>query len=83
MAKKKAEEKSASAEAPQMRLVIFRNTRKTDPAHPDYTGKVTKGEDVLKYISLWAEKSDKTGTVYLSGVFNPLQREVPEEDLPF
>lgn len=85
MAKKseKAQETAPGA-APavdQIRLVIFRNKKKQEPGHPDYTGKITQGEKVLRYVSLWAQRS-KAGEVYLSGVVNPTQ-EVQEEDLPF
>lgn len=61
-----------------IRIVIFKNSKKTDPSQPDYNGKIVQGETVLNYVALWAEKS-KTGMIYLSGAVNPPSTVSPDE----
>lgn len=48
---------------------LFKNARKQEPKHPDYTGSgMINGEEM--WISAWVKKSDK-GTMFMSLAFSP------------
>ncbi len=69
-------------EAKEGDVSIFKNSKKTEDKHPDYTGKaLIKGETM--YLSLWL-KQREGGEVFFSGRIEPRRerQETPVED-PF
>lgn len=63
---------------------LFKNDRKQQPAHPDYTGKgVVNGKEV--YISAWV-KTAKSGVPYFSISFKNIEagssRTQPQAEQP-
>lgn len=88
------ENNSKKYEMQDNRLNVFKSTKKTNDAQPDFWGKAVV-DGVEKTISLWSKKSEK-GSVYLSGTIEDwkgskseasadefLEGDKEKEDVPF
>ena len=61
-------------------ISLFRNNKKTEEKHPDYTGKAMVN-GVIMYVSLWVRQLDGNAQPFLSGQIQPPRdsKPVPEE----
>jgi len=53
--------------------VLFKNDRKTDDKHPDYTGTYYDADGGEFFFDAWLKKSAKTGGTFLSVRTKPKQ----------
>lgn len=61
---------------------LFKNTKKTEDKHPDYTGRALVNGQTM-YLSMWLKKRD-TGEVFFSGrIEPPKERQSEPVDDPF
>jgi hypothetical protein len=70
---------------------LFKNTKKTDPKHPDMTGTYLNEQGIMRRIAAWtkAGKNGKFLSIVLSDMDQPRTTSTPapqtgsEDDLPF
>lgn len=60
--------------------VFFKNDRKNEEKHPDYTGTYWDKDGVEHYADMWLKKSNKSGASFLSFRTKPKQAKAQKQE---